>query len=202
MRLSSLTAASAGLALALALTAPPALAQWIAGVEVGANRYWGGSIELGGEGRSFHPYRPTTLGIALERRGKSLGLALQAHYSQAGLGLEGEGAAAIVEGIFEVLSVSPELALRLTAIGPLTELRLHAGPLFEVWDIIDEETRLRVGAETALSLDIPLGGRFGGSLRAGVAVTPSPFTAGQLGSEFEPRALWSRRFALGLHYRL
>jgi hypothetical protein len=184
------------------MMASPALAQWTAGVEVGANRYWGGSIELGGEGRSFRPYRPTTVGIGLERSGKSLSLGLQVHYSQAGLGLEGEGAAAIVEGVFEVLSVSPELVRRLVTIGPLTELRLHAGPLFEVWDIIDEETKLRVGAETALSLDIPLGGRFGGSLRAGVAVTPSVFAEGQLGSAFEPRALWSRRFALGLHYRL
>ena len=202
MRLSSLTAASIALALALIMTASPALGQWTAGVEVGANRYWGGSIELGGGGRSFHPYRPTTLGINLERRGKSLGLGLQVHYSEAGLGLEGEGGAAIVEGIFQVLSVSPELVRRLTTIGPLTELRVHAGPLFEVWDIIDEETKLHVGVETAVSLDIPLGGRFAGSLRAGVAVTPSPFTAGQLGSAFERRALWSRRFALGLHYRL
>ncbi len=180
----------------------PAYGQWTAGFEVGADRYWGGSIEIGGEERSFRPYRPTTLGLGLARNGSPLGWGLQIHYSEACLGLEGPGAIAAVEGVFTVLSVSPELVYPLLTLGPVTELLLHAGPLVEVWGIIDEQTRTHLGAQGAVSLDIPITGRFAGTVVGGIAVTPSPFEAGQLGETFEPRTLWRRRFALGMQYRL
>jgi hypothetical protein len=179
-----------------------AAGQWSAGVDVGADRYWGGSVEISAEHRSLRPYRPTVFGIGLERKGQSVGWALQVRYTEAALGLEGQGAVAAVEGVFTVVSLSPEVAYKLTTLGPVSELRLHAGPLFEIWDVIDEDAKARVGAQSAISLDIPLGGRFAGSVLVGVAVIPSPFEAGQLGDTFEPRALWRRRFAVGLHYRL
>jgi hypothetical protein len=183
-------------------TVSPTSAQWTVGVTIGADRFWGGSVETDGEERSFRPYRPTVLGIGLEHKGNPFAWGLQIHYAEAGLGLEGQGAAAVIEGVFTVLSVSPELVYRITAFGPITELRFHAGPLVDIWGIIDEDTRAHIGAQSAVSLDIPFGGRFAGSALAGVAVIPSPFEAGQLGSTFEPRTLWRRRFAMGLHYRL
>jgi hypothetical protein len=180
----------------------PAFGQWMAGIEIGADRYWGGSAETGGEDRSFHPYRPTIFGVGLEHKGNPVGWGLQIHYSEASLGLEGPGAVVAVGGVFTIVSFSPEVTYRLATLGPVTELRLRAGPLFEVWDIIDEDTKTHLGVHTAVSLDIPFGGRFAGSVRAGAAFTPSPFEPEQLESPFEPRALWRRRFAAGLHYRL
>ncbi|MEO7237503.1 MAG: hypothetical protein ABIZ96_02690, partial [Gemmatimonadales bacterium] len=70
------------------------------------------------------------------------------------------------------------------------------------WSVIDEDSQTRVGAQGAVSLNLPLGGRFAGSLTAGAAVMPSPFGEGQLDPPFERRALWRRRFAVGLDYRL
>lgn len=198
----SLLSIVAGTLIASSATVPPAFGQWTVGLEVGADRYWGGSVEAGGENRSFRPYRPTTFGIGLERNGHPLSWGVQVHYAEAGLGLEGSGAVAVVEGVFTVLSLLPEVAYRLTALGPVTELRLHAGPLVEAWRIVDEDTKVRVGVQSALSLDVPFGQRLAGSVLVGVALTPSPFEAGQLGSTFEPRALWRRRFAVGLQYRL
>lgn len=192
----------AGTLIASSVTVPAAFGQWTVGLEVGADRYWGGSVETGGENRSFRPYRPTTFGIGLERKGRPLGWGVQARYAKAGLGLEGPSATAVVEGVFTVLSLLPEVAYRLTALGPLTELRLHAGPLVEAWGIVDEDTKVRVGVQSALSLDVPLGQRLAGSVLVSLGLTPSPFEAGQLGSTFEPRALWRRRFAVGLQYRL
>ena len=101
-----------------------------------------------------------------------------------------------------MVSVSPEVAYRLATLGPVSELRLHAGPILEIWGIIEEDSKLRLGAQSALSLDIGLGGRFSGAVLAGVALTASPFAGGQLGEGFEPRPLWRRRFAAGLHFRL
>ena len=182
-------------------TASPAFGQWTLGLEIGADRYWCGSAETGGENRSFRPYRPTTFGIGLHRKGHPVGWGVQVHYAGAGLALEGPGAVAVVEGVFTVVSLSPEVVYRLTALGPVAELRLHAGPLFEAWGIIDEDSRTRVGAQGAVSLGIPLGEHLAGTLLAGAAVIPSPFEEGELPG-YATRALWRRRFAVGLQYRL
>lgn len=190
-----------GSLVASAATTSPAFGQWTVQVEIGADRYWGGSAETGGENRSFRPYRPTTFGLGLHRKGHPVGWGMQVHYAVAGLALEGPGAVAVVEGVFTMVSLSPEVVYRLTALGPVAELRLHAGPLFEAWGIIDEDSRTRVGAQGAVSLGIPLGGHLAGTLLAGAAVIPSPFEDGELPG-YDTRALWRRRFAVGLQYRL
>jgi hypothetical protein len=201
MRTSGLTG-FAVLLLASGCLVSTALGQWTAGLEVGATRYWGGSAETGGDKRSFHPYRPTAFGVGVEHKIRQFAYGLQVRYAEAGLGLEGDGATGVIEGVFTVVSIAPEVSYRLATLGSVTELRLHAGPLLEIWGIIDERTRAHPGAQTAISLDLPLGGRFSGSFLGGMALTPSVFQDGLLGQGFEPRALWQRRFAVGLHYRL
>jgi hypothetical protein len=201
MRVPFLLSAALELALASAALAQ-GTTRWTAQLEVGADRYWGGSVSITDEHRSFRPYRPTVFGIGLERGGKSLGLGLQLRYLEASLGLEGPGAVAAVDGIFQVVSLAPELTYHVATLGPMAELRLHAGPLLEFWDLIDQDAKTRLGAQAAASLDIPLGGRFAGSVLFGLAVTPSPFEAEQLGSGFETSTLWRRRVAGALRYRL
>ncbi|MFL5403124.1 MAG: hypothetical protein ACJ8BF_09950 [Gemmatimonadales bacterium] len=202
MRLTLLPRRVIGALVAFSAAASQAAGQWTAGIDVGADRYWGGSVETGGDHRSFRPYRPTVFGIGIERKGNLVAWGLRVRYTEAALGLEGRGAVAAVEGVFTVVSLSPEVVCRLATLGPGSELRLHAGPLFEIWGIIDEDTKARVGAQSAVSLNIPLGGRFAGSVLVGLAVTPSPFEANQLGEAFERRVLWRRGFAAGLQYRL
>ena len=178
------------------------LAQWTLNAEVGADRFWGGSIESTAEQRSFRPYRPTTLGVGLERRDGKLGVGLRLRYASPGLALEGTGAVSAVKGVFSVYSVSPEAAYRMGTVGSGNQLMLHGGPLFEVWSVVDENSQTRVGVQGAMSFDVPLGGGFAGSVTAGAAVIPSPFGQNQLDPTFERRALWRRRFAVGLSYRL
>jgi len=175
---------------------------WSVQLELGADRYWGGSMEIAEPHRSFRPYRPTVFGIGVGRSGNRVGAAVQLRYLEAALGLEGEGAVAAVEGVFQVVSLAPELTYRVATLGPAVELRLHAGPLLELWELVDEDTKTHLGAQGALSLDFPLGGRFAGSVLTGIGVTPSPFEAAQLGSEFQTRGLWRRRVAGALSYRL
>jgi hypothetical protein len=185
----------------------PLSGQWRVGAEVGASRFWGASLETGSNQTSFRPYRPTTFGLGLERQAGGYAVGLQVHYAAASLALEGPAGIISVEDVFTIVSISPELAIRIATLGSGNELRLHAGPLFEIWDIIDQEARTRVGAQGSVSLDVPLGGRFGGVVLASAAVTPSPYQEGELdlgggAPTYDLRTLWRRSLALGLRYRL
>jgi hypothetical protein len=186
----------------LLIWCPCADAQWIIGVEVGSDRFWGSSIETADPHRSFRPYRPTTLGVVLERRGRRLGAGLHLRYAGASLALEGQDAAVVAKGIFKHYAAAPELLYRIATLGPANEILFHAGPVFELWSVEGEDSQLRAGGETAVSLRIPFGGRFAGSLTAGAAVTASPFAEGQIIDGYERRALWRRSVSAGLQYQL
>ena len=192
-----------GVALVLGGTTSPsnAEAQWFIAADVSADRFWGGSIERGPERRSFRPYRPTTLGLGVNHRSGAVEVGLKLGYTGASLALEGNDAVVAVKGVFTIYSLSPELSYRLTAAGGENTVRLHVGPLFELWGLQHETSRGRVGVQGAVSLDLSFGGRIGASIGGGVALTSSPFDAVQL-SGYELRALWRRRFGLGLQYRL
>ena len=190
------------LALTLSVWCSPLSGQWVVAVEVGSDRYWGGSLEKSADRRSFLPYRPTTLGVGLERRAGSLALGLRLRHASASLALEGAEGVVAAKGIFTMYSVWPELAYRIATLGTVHAVSLHAGPIFELWRVMNEDPETRVGVQGALVLGVPLGGSLAGSITAGAALIPSPFAAGQLNPDFERRSLWRRRFALGLEYRL
>ena len=176
--------------------------QWLIGVEVGTDRFWGGSVEKVEPRRSFRPYRPTTFGVGLEQRRGPLGVGLRLHYTGASMALEGSDAVVAAKGVFEVFGFNPEIAYRIASIGAGNSLLLRGGPLLEVWKIIDEPTKTRIGAQTAVSMTVPLGGGFAASVLAAVALTSSPFTSSQIGPNFEPRALWRRGLAARMEYQL
>jgi hypothetical protein len=191
-----------GILLTSSVWPSPALAQWSAMVEVGSDRFWGGSVENAPERRSFRPYRPTTFGAGVERRSGSMAVGLHLRYAESSLALEGKEAVVAVKGVFTVFSAWPEIRYRIASLGSTNQLQLQAGPLFEFWSLIDEESRTRVGAQGAVSLCIPFGGKFAGLVSAGAALIPSPFKRDELESDFSLRPLWRRRLSVGLEYRL
>jgi hypothetical protein len=195
------------LAILLTAASPPLTAQWRIGVEVGAARFWGGSIDTGGEDTSFRPYRPTTFGVGLERQLGRYAFGFQVHYFEAGLALEGPELVISAGGAFKTVSISPEAIVHIATLGSDNQVRVHAGPVLEIWDIIDNDTRTRLGARAAVSLDVPLGVRFNGMVLGGASITASPYHEGELNlgagaPTYERRALWRRSFGLGLRYRL
>ena len=176
--------------------------QWAVGAEVGADRFWGGSLETTEDERSFHPYRPTTFGARVQWEGPKLGMGIRLGYSSAGMALEGADAIVVAKNVFSVYSVAPEVLYRVAVVGPANRLVLRAGPLLEIWKALDEESETRLGVHGALALQVPVGWKLEGILSAGAALIPSPFAEDQLDPPFERRPLWRRRFTAGLQYRL
>jgi hypothetical protein len=176
--------------------------QWAVGAEVGADRFWGGSIENRENERSFRPYRPTTFGASIEWEGADIGVGLRLGYFSAGMALEGSDGLSVATGVFRVYSLGPELLYRIVSTGKANRLLLRAGPLLESWKALDEESETRLGVHGALALHVPMGLKLEGVLSAGAALIPSPFAEGQLQQPFERRALWRRSITAGLQYRL
>lgn len=185
----------------LAQCTTPAAAQWTVGAGIRAPRFSGGAVEPA-TGRSLRPYRPTMWEIGVDRAGTRVGVGLRAHYASSSLALEGSDALAAIKDAITVYGVDPELSVRVGRLGPEGLVRLFAGPLFEVWELPDAGSRLRVGLSASLGLEVPFGGRWMGSARIGAAVTPSPFGREDLDESLEPRALWRREASAGLRYRL
>src|SRR5919107_1141152 len=199
MRLQSRTAMLSTL---LFLLVTPASAQWAVSLDVGSDRFWGGSQEIAPEGKSFRPYRPTVLGLGLEHHGERLGLGLGLRYTAASLGLEGPGAVVAAEGAFTVIGVAPEVSYRVATLGPGNRLLVHLGPVLEVWHLVDQEWRVRAGGQAAVSLVVPVGGRIGLTVGGNLAVVSSPFRTEELLNQYDLRPLWRRGVAAGLQYRL
>lgn len=181
--------------------APPAAAQWTLGVGIRAPRFSGGAVEPA-TGRSLRPYRPTMWEIGVDRAGSRVDVGLRAHYASSSLALEGSDALAAVKNAIALYGVDPELSVRIGRLGPDGVLRLSAGPLFELWELPDAGSRLRMGLAVSLGLEVPFGGRWAGSARIGAAVTPSPFAREDLDESLEPRTLWRREATAGVRYRL
>jgi hypothetical protein len=195
--------ARAALGALLAVGVPTSgAAQWTLAAEIGSARFWGGSAEVGGE-RSFRPYRPTLVGLGVAYARGSVGLGVRFHYGGSSLALEGKEAVVASKGVLDVYGLSPELSLPLSRLGPEVRVKLYAGPLIEVWKLAKEISHLRLGASSAVGLEVPLGVRLAGTLRVGMAVIPaSPFAREDLDSSYEPRALWRRTLSTSLAYRL
>ncbi len=190
------------LALALSLWCSPLLGQWVVGAEIGADRFWGGTAETTGGDNAFRPYRPTTFGVGAEYQAGRFSYGIRLQYASASLGLEGPDGVIVANGILSMYNVSPELIYRITSLGSVNQLRLHAGPIVELWGAEDLNSEARVGAQGGLSLAVPLGGSFEGLIAAGLTVIRSPFGTDELIPEFEPKLLWRRSFRGGLQYRL
>lgn len=175
--------------------------QWSVAGRIGAERFWGGSVEIAPEHRSFRPYRPTTFGAALQRYGSRWSVGLRLGFAKASLALEGEDALVAAKGIFTVYSAAPEIGIRVGPTRGRQQLWIRAGPLLELWSVMGEDSRSRAGAQGAVSFVVPLSGRFAASMSAGAAATASPFERGEL-EGYQLRTLWRRRLEVGLEYSL
>ena len=178
------------LALLLAGVSHEAPAQWAISADVTAARFWGGSQEVQGD-RGFRPYRPTIVGLGIERRLLDMNVGLRGYHASASLALEGTEAVAAIRNALDLHGLALEVSGSITTLGAVSVV-IYGGPSIEVWDLADESSSTHAGLSASVGLQAALGGRFSGVLKAGAAVTGSPFSTTELEVGFERRALWRR----------
>jgi hypothetical protein len=194
----------APLVLGLLIAARPALAaQWSVAVEATASYYGGTSRDTGADPTAFRPHHPTSLGLRVDRRFGRLGVGVGAALGGgADLIAENSSVGAILKDALDLFEVAPEVAVVLGRMGSGLAVRVHTGPLLDIWSPEGADTRARTGGQAGLSLEWPVSRRLAGSLRVAAAVTGSLFKEGELPPGFERRAMWRRSVSLGLRYRL
>ena len=189
--------------LGLLLVSQPRLAaQWSVAVEATASYYGGTSRNGEADPTAFRPHHPTSLGLRVDRRFGRWGVGVGAAVAGADLIAENGSVGAILKDALDLFEVAPEVALLLGRTGPGLGVRVHAGPLIDVWSPQGGDTRTRLGGQAGLSLEWPVTRRFAGCLRGAAALTGSLFKQGELPPGFERRAMWRRSVSLGLRYRL
>ena len=199
-----MTARHPGLLLiGLVLASQPRLAgQWSLAVEATASYYDGVSGDSGADPTAFRPHHPTSVGLRVDLRFGRLGMGVGATLGSADLIAENSSVGAVLKDVLDLFEVAPEVALLLSRTGPGVAVRVHAGPVIDIWSPEGADTRTRTGGQAGLSLEWPVSRRFAGSLRAAAALTSSLFREGELPPGFERRAMWRRSVSLGLRYRL
>ncbi len=193
----------AALTLTMLLTAASheAAAQWVLSADVTAARFWGGSHEVDGD-RSFLPYRPTILGIGLERPLLGIQITVRGYYASASLVLEGREAFAGVKNALDLHGLAVELSHPIASLGESVRVMIYGGPVIEVWNLADQSSNTRAGAGGSIGLQVALTRRLSAAIKTGVAVTSSPFAMSDLAAGFEPRALWRREVSGRLRFGL
>ena len=187
----------------LLVSQPRLAAQWSLAVEATASYYDGVSRDSGADPTAFRPHHPTSVGLRVDRRFGRLGFGVGAALGGgADLIAENSSVGAILKDALDLFEVAPEVALLPGRTGPGLAVRVHAGPLIDIWSREGGDTRTRAGGQVGVSLESPLSRRFAGSLRVAAALTSSLFREGELPPGFERRAMWRRSVSLGLRYRL
>ncbi len=172
---------------------------WALGLEVGLTRFWGGSEPVPpNDAPGLRPYRPTTIGIRLDKRVKRYRLGMGIQYAATALGQDGPDLAILLKGAMTWLQATPELAYRLGTVGNNSELSAFAGPVIDVWLPDGDESRVRAGGRVGLELILPFGSGLAGVLRAHGGLSGSLFSDTEVPSEFRTKSMPNAGMALGL----
>ena len=186
------------------VVAPSLAAQWSVGVEIGTVAFGGSAFDTSDavDPGTIRPSPGRAYGVSVQRLSGAFGVGLGVRYSSTGVGAEGSSVIVEEKGVLKVYEVAPEVLILLAKPGAGGALRLHLGPLLDIWSTSGEKDRRRVAAQAAVSLDWPMTGRLAGTFRAGVAVGPSVWEESDLPDGYALRATWHRAFSAGISLRL
>ncbi len=182
----------------------PLAAQWSVAFELGTARYSGASRDKSGSSDSvaLRPYAATTGGVRVARQLGRIGVSLGISYGTPGIAGEATDFTFVFPSQASVFEFTPGISYVVARVGTGGDLRVEAGPAVSWWNIGGLDQRLRVGAHAGVAYQWPVAGRWTGSVRANLAVTPSIFSADELPSALERRATWRRGVSVGVGYRI
>ncbi len=201
MRIGASTVGLLLLALALPSRAGGQTKPWGIGFDAGLTRFWGASEPVPPNVTpGARPYRPTTFAIRADRVLGRSRVGLTVSYAGSGLGVESQDLAIIAKGGLTWVQLAPELAYRLTTLGPVTELRLFGGPVADLWNVDGDDTRTRIGGRAGLELLVPLGGPLAATMRAHGGLSGSLFREADVPSGYRTKTMPNAGFALGFRF--
>ena len=201
MRIGASTVGLLLLALALPSRAGGQTKPWGIGFDAGLTRFWGASEPVPPNVTpGARPYRPTTFAIRADRVLGRSRVGLTVSYAGSGLGVESQDLAIIAKGGLTWVQLAPELAYRLTTLGPVTELRLFGGPVADLWNVDGDDTRTRIGGRAGLELLVPLGGPLAATMRAHGGLSGSLFREADVPSGSRTKTMPNAGFALGFRF--
>ena len=172
----------------------------------------GGAAGFGGTSSPTAPvdavaqYKPgatTRFHLGAARAFGRVSVAIDAPYAKAALEGSADGYRVAFSPGFTLYDVRLLANYELARMGTGTTLLIGLGPMLQVWSgdaIVGTQTRL--GAATALTLNVPISRRFGLFTTGSLGVAGSAFDQEtlDLAGGFEPVATWTRELAVGIRY--
>lgn len=189
----------------LGAVAPRLAAQdrWTMTLEAGQAIYSRAAHDTGTPPVSVHVWRPTLFTLRVARQLGRFSAAIGVTYGKSGLGGSIEELTVVQRGQFEIGEVAPELGVQLFRTSTSAELRLHAGPVWDLWGPAGYEFRTRIGGMGGVTLALPLMAGWRVDLRGDLAVTGSYLNKADETPDVHRDAIMRRgRIALGVTRRL
>jgi hypothetical protein len=184
----------------LAVSQPVAgQSRWRAAISLSDARFGGTSADTsaGGDG-SFRPFRPTVLGLSIERGNDGLRWGVALRYASAAAALDATQATVVARTEpLTLVELRPFASIAIASAGS-ARVRADAGPVLDHWRWSAGDPRTRLGAEFGASLEAPLGRRAYALIRAALTFTDSVLNAVDLPEEFERRMSVRRSVGIGL----
>ncbi|HEV8357672.1 MAG TPA: hypothetical protein VGQ17_13045 [Gemmatimonadales bacterium] len=202
--------------IALAAQQGPAAAdhKWAVGLVVGTSSFSGAAVGTGpnGEDIRFVPHRPGITGLRFSRGGGGLRLAVSAQFGRPGLGLHGvpgapgeadQGGVLIVEeSVYRLWSFGAGASTRLLRFQGAASLRPSLGLELQRWSASGSPSRLILGGEAGMGLEVPLTGSFVAEFTGVLGFTPrSPFRQEDVPEATRLRSTWRRSIMGAVHWR-
>ncbi|HET7024812.1 MAG TPA: hypothetical protein VFI39_06400 [Gemmatimonadales bacterium] len=167
-------------------------------LEFGMTRFHGGVRDTSSPPVYIRPFRPTL--VTLRLAGPRFGIAVTIAGAPTGYS---QGSIALLQsGDLSLLEIAPEVrtsVARSTAGGRLV---VHVGPLLDLWKSDLGGSVARFGGHAGATLELPVSGRMGVSLRGDAAVTGSQIADDALSPDLSQHTMWRTRFGIGAVYRL
>ncbi len=187
----------------VAVSAPPADAQWDVGFEISTTHYRGSSraaTDSGGP-TTLRPGNATTFGVRMDRAVGRVRLGVQASYARVGLTAAAPQLTLTDNSVGQLVEGQLLVNFQVVGIGSSGAIRAELGPSLHLWKS-DQEMRPRAGALGAVAYEWLVVSRLSGAIRVEGILSKSWFDPGDLPSELERRVTWRYGVGLGLRYRL
>ncbi len=187
----------------VAVSAPPADAQWDVGFEISTTHYRGSSraaTDSGGP-TTLRPGNATTFGVRMDRAVGRVRLGVQASYARVGLTAAAPHLTLTDNSVGQLVEGQLLVNFQVVGIGSSGAIRAELGPSLHLWKS-DQEMRPRAGALGAVAYEWLVVTRLSGAIRVEGILSKSWFDPGDLPSELERRVTWRYGVGLGLRYRL